>query len=244
MTIFYMMVFSFQSSVTLLVKEEVTIQVGAIEVDNYLRNLYIYKQKLRVNYPRENISLIYDLDMHTLYVVEMDKQRFFLARAGDGKLSRRPLTGLVRIKDGLLERPPPDRPMAVATGALQNISGFRCTEYRLNYPTKLGVDVQIWSGRPVRPTDIDRKYRRVWAAAFGTRLPPDVVTIHKDMLTDIKGIPIKTITTFVNDGLAISTTVTVKSLRRLSTIDENIFEIPDNFTYADKQAEDRPWMDY
>jgi len=211
-------------------------------LDSYERNTVIFRRKLRVDYPRENVSLIYDLDMHMLYIIDRTQKRYFLARAGDENLAQRLLLPWARLQDGVLVRPAVARPMAEPTGALQNISGFSCTEYRLNYPSKLDVDVRIWSARIVRPYDVDKRYRKIWISALGMRTPVDVVVLLKELLNDINGIPIKTVTTLTKDGAQLTTTVTVTKLRQRNIADDDYFKIPDNFEFADQQSEDRPWF--
>lgn len=249
MLIMICLMLGFSEKTALFLEEEVNVYVGEVLVDKYSRSIYVGKHRVRVDFPKSNLRLIYDMGLHTLWTIDLDKRRYFYARSSDsGKLARLPLSMLAVQTDGQLEH---FGPIVRRTGERKKIEGWTCSEYLVEYPKSYHITTKIWTTKslwaPPNPLisqfQSRKTFRLLWYAALGTEPPFDVRKVMDKLFDKLGGFPIRTVTTAGEEGQEFRTVSTIVSISRESDIDPTFFEIPPHFEVIRNNdvVTDRPW---
>jgi len=230
--------------------EEIVTTIDGEELWRENRSIFLGQKKVRIDYDQGRLRLIYNLDFHSILVIEMDKGHFYLSRpyTMDERLARLPFTRLATFLDNRLER---DGPIFEATGNSRRITGWTCYEYELVALGKIDYKTTIWatdsyilSGGETNYLQTDRRtMRQIWHAALGTQAPSDVRNLINKIFSDLKGVPIQTVTTIETDGVPVTTTVTINNIERVELNDDDFFQMPPNFKIIDTKepVAERPW---
>jgi hypothetical protein len=219
--------------------DETVLQLPGSPTETTLREIYIKKGRVRVDFPGKQITFLYDLDLKRFIVVDTEHKTYYLNRPGhDKQIMRAPLAGITIINEASIS---PKKPVAIPTGVKRTISGEECQEYRLNLPENFGMSMSIWSTTSPHLDDTKNTIT-MWYAALGSVPPWDVKSVFTRLTNEVGGRPVQVETTIQQEGITITLTTTLKSIDREFEIPERFFEIPDNFEIV-QNADDpnRPW---
>lgn len=207
----------------LVERVEVDLPGGAKE--SFANKIWVAENRVRSDLVREEMTLIYDLDLHVLFVIDHKAKTYQISRTQDQKRNARmSLRGLAPIVNGTLQRKPP---FLKPTGARKIISEWVCEEFRLDYPEEFGVDTRIWASfQPPLPKAMVKK---IWYAALGTSPPGDVRYVINEILRELRGVPIQITSTISLEGQFLTTTSTLISIRRMDEADADAMAIPGNY---------------
>ncbi|MDJ0837452.1 MAG: hypothetical protein QNK37_13120 [Acidobacteriota bacterium] len=233
----------------LYLEEKVVTTIDGQTTHQYSRSVYLGKQRVRIDFPDSGQRLIYNMDLKTLYVIDLAKKRYFLARPNTFKerSSRKPLYWIAEHVDNRLER---GGPILRKTGRSAQIEGYTCYEYEVTAIKDQPVKTTIWATRYLKLMDrgqikADKKsIRQVWMAALGIEPPLDVKQVIRKIFDELEGLPIRTVSTIMHDDIPITTTSTIVGIER-AVFDDKFFSIPPNFQIIRPKddIEDRPWSD-
>lgn len=201
---------------------EMTSSAGHHEI--VTKRVWVGKDRIRTDLVEDELSLIYDLDLHIIYVMDHRARSYVVSRSKTRKEARLCLTGLAPILDGVLQRNPP---YVTATGRQRKFGRWRCSEYRLNYAESFGVETRIWASSQLN--HLKSQFRKTWYAALGTAPPSDVRYVLNDVLREIGGIPIQISATLSLEGHFVKTTATITELRALTDVDPSILSVPQDY---------------
>ena len=210
------------------VEEEIKFLSPGKLAESSERVVWLGQNMIRIDSKRnkKDITMIFVPGRRQMYVINhTDKNYYFVLTARDSKLLRQPLFGLAGAKDGTFEKP---TIMAAPTNQRNTISGWSCREYELRYPDHFGLITTIWT--TTTPTPLDRGNVRLFLhAALGTTtLPYDVKNVVNQLLRDLKGTPIRVVTTIDQEGMEVTTIRTVKKIE-YKQVDPSFFELPQGY---------------
>lgn len=234
--------FGQQGPQVLFLEEEINVELPGDIRETYRRNIYIGKDSIRTDFQEEKLRLIYGLSLKTLFVIDLENERYFYARPGrERSLSRQPLQNLATLAEDQLVRP---GPLIVETGRRKSIAGWPCSEYAVQYKDRVGLQTSIWVTRNYLYTD-KRLLKNLFHAALGTNPPLDVRQLISHLVERMNGLPIRMETTFrdpENDEFVIKTTSTYTAINRQHNVDRSFFGIPQNYELVREEDFDRPWQ--
>ncbi len=227
--------FQLEEKEALLLMEEIELRFPGDFTQSYRRNIWIGKHRIRTDIEHRNLSLIYDLRLRSLFVLNHEKGEYFIVHSGrDKKLSRSPFFGLTSQENGKLLK---TTPLAVGTGKKKKISGWECYEYRLNYPKQYEITTSVWTTSDAVLFE-KGALRKLWYAAIGPQPPIDVRQIVNTLIRDINGVPIQTVSTITQQGMVVTTTSTIVHIQYHNNIDPQFFNEPKNYKFAHWKGED------
>lgn len=190
------------------------------------REIWIGRDRVRVDLREQRKSLVFALDLKTLFVIDHKQKKFFYALTGrDKELIRRPLFGLAPLVEGKLEN---RTDIMSPTGRSEKIEFWHCYEYAVDYGTKVGVDTRMWvsvSPTPMRKVDV----KKLWYAGAGGSPPTDVRHLLQQLLGGFPGIPVRIVTTIEQEGFEIITTTTLRTIEQHRDLPKDFFNIPADY---------------
>lgn len=223
-----LLVLSFQTvdrSLVYLVEEVSYRLPGALE-ESYERHIWIGRNHVRIDHEQDGLSMIYDLSLHRVIVLDHGDKTFLYTLSGrDKKHARPPLMGLAGLRDGSLYRV---GPILEPTGNHRQISGWRCFEFRVLYPDAYGIDTRIWASAMNNRFD-KNMFRKLWYAAVGTAPPIDVRQIIGQVIRELNGVPLRIESVVNQDGLDIVMTSTITTIEKREGENPAVFSIPENY---------------
>lgn len=227
--------FQTEEKKALLLMEETELRFPGDITESYRRNIWIGKNRIRTDIEQRNLSLIYDLRLRSLFVLDHQKGEYFIVHSGrDKKLSRSPFFGLTSQDNGKLVK---TTPLAIGTGRKKKISGWECHEYRLNYPKQYEITTSVWTTTDT-PLFEKSALKRLWYAAIGPQPPLDVRQVVNTLIREINGVPIQTVSIISQQGMEVTTTSTIVHIQFHNNIDPQFFNEPKNYKFAHWNEED------
>ena len=221
----------------LYLEELLEVNVDHHNLETRRRLIWIGKNKVRTDREDDGTTMIYDLNLHTFYLLDHQKKVFYRTLSGrEPKLARPPLLGLASLRNNLLSR---TKKLVFATGSEKQISGWPCKEFQLNYPAQYGIHTRVWVA-PKSPAIVKDDFKRLWFAAIGTNPPIDVKFIINSMLKEIDGIPIRIESIAIQEEATITTRSTILTIERRNDIDSQHFAVPPNYRLGDPNLIDQP----
>jgi len=216
--------------------EEIVVSADDVEIDSRRQKIWVGGDVIRQDafYDGRRLSLLYNPNLQCIFVLDHEKRSYYvLLTARDRKLFRSPLLALAEQRDGLLTY----RENRVQwTRAVEEISGFKCYEHKLNYAIDYGLETSIWSTPYIERFDRD-DFKRLWYAALGTNaIPTDVRQLFSQILDELNGIPIRVATKVKEGDLTLTTVSTIVHIER-KEVPHGFFDLPDNYKYAKMDAE-------
>ncbi len=208
-----------------LLKEIVEVSYPGGETTRYQNHTWVGQNRVRSDRLDMNTTIIYDLDLHIVYLIDHNDETYQISRASISKQdSRLSLTGLAPIRDGTLER---RSPFAESTGNRRKIGSYICDEYKLTYPEEYGIETTIWT---TYHRFMTKSYvRKVWYSAIGTTPPGDVKHVLNSILREVRGIPIQIETTISLEGHQITTKSTITQIEPFSEDELTLMAIPSGY---------------
>lgn len=233
----------------LYLEEEVMVTINGIQVEKSYRSIWVSNKKVRVDFKDIGLRLIYNMDFKTLFVIDMEKRHYYMARPNTLKdrFARLPLSDLGVMLDDRLENV---EPILTKTGNTLKISGWTCQEMRLASTRSGNVQTSIWvtqgSVLNQKLAAEPRFLRQIWEASLGINPPFDVVRLIRRVFEAMDGIPLRVVTTVNQDDLEVVTTSTLVDINREYDKPGDFFDIPADFDIIQsrKPIENRPgWSD-
>ena len=217
-----------QEKLAIRVEEEIQFMFPGKPAEVSRRIVWLGQNMIRIDSVRneKEITMIFVPGRRQMYVINhTDKNYYFVLTARDNSLLRQPLYGLADSKEGTFEKP---TIMAGPTNQRNTISGWSCREYELRYPEHFGLLTNIWT--TTTPTPLDRGSVRLFLhAALGTTtLPYDVKNVVNQLLRDLKGTPIRVVSTISQEGIEVTTLRTVKKIE-YKPVEPGFFELPEGY---------------
>lgn len=206
-------------------KERVEVTYPGGGVTTFENHLWVGKNRIRTDRLDHNTTIIFDLGLHIVYVIDHNDRTYQISRAAVPKnQTRLSLQGLATIRNGALQR---RLSFAEPTGKRKKIASFICDEYRLSYPQEYGMDTRIWT---THHRLLTKAYvRKIWYAAIGTAPPGDVKSVLNAILSDIRGVPIQVVSTIDLEGHQVTTTSTFTHLEPFYDDELKLMAIPSGY---------------
>lgn len=221
-----LLLLSFQNPKTkgLFIKERVEIMFEKGPTEIWQNQFWMSKQKIRTDPEGENLTLVYDLDLHLFYLIDHESQSYRISKVDlEKRDARLNLVGLGHFQEGILQKRPK---LVESTGRRKKIENWVCEEYILNFPDQSGVSCTIWA--TYHPAMYKDFHRKLWYAALGTSPPGDVKHILNDILRKVHGIPIQIRTSVTMEGHNMTT---ISTLTDIVDYDEHedLMAVPDGY---------------
>lgn len=203
--------------------------------DTEVNEIWISKSRVRTDREEngQKLSMIFYPIHEVFYLVNHAERNYHIILTGRNRqLIRNPLFGLAPLdRDGKFDL---SEPLALPTNQRMRIADWNCDEYQLDYPDKFGVTTTVWATKDA--TALDRSsLKRLWYSALGTaRVPYDVRSVINQILRDIDGTPIRTVTTISKGDISITTVRTVVEISKRPTPEASFFDIPAGYDVATK----------
>jgi hypothetical protein len=223
----FLLLFQQARSKGLYVVERVEVAFSSGERDSLECQYWLSKNRLRTDPEGENLSVIYDLDLHLYYYIDHRSKTYRVTKVSLERLSSRlHLMGLAEFRDGTLQA----RSMLLeSTGKRKKIERWVCEEFLLNMPPQSGVEVRIWS---TYHSAMERGFhKKLWYSALGTAPPGDVRHILNEILRTLHGFPIQIQLTVTMEGHQVVTTSTLTDVVEFDEF-EDFFSIPAGYNPA------------
>lgn len=225
-TLFFL-VFQQARSKGLYVVEKVEVAFSSGEKDALECHYWLSRNRLRTDPEGEDLSLIYDLDLHLYYYIDHKSRNYRVSKVNLDRLSGRlHLMGLAEFRDGTLQA---RSTLLESTGKRKKIERWVCEEFLLNLPPQSGVEVRIWS--TYHPAMQRGYHKKLWYSALGTAPPGDVRHILSEILRSLHGFPIQIQLTVSMEGHQVVTTSTLKDVVEFDEYEE-FFAIPAGYSPA------------
>ncbi len=217
------------------VKEEIRILFPGMLEEITMRDVWIGKNMVRTDTEKngDRVSRIYVPLRQIIYVVNHTRQNYFyILTARDRKNLRAPLHGNSPLgDDGSFQK---TSPLVLPTHQHQRISHWECDEYELRYPKNFGIYTTIWATSTDTPLD-KSEVKSLWHSALGTtNLPYDVRYILNQILKEMRGMPIRQVSTISQEGMDITIVSTFLEIqwRKYSPA---MFEVPEDYEFVSKE---------
>ena len=217
--------------------EKLETELSKAELYSEFRKYWVGKSRVRVDL-EDKLTLLYDIQLNTLYLIDHKNKTYFISLVGrDRKLSRAPLMGLVRLQSDTLRS---QRAIAFPTGNQKKISDLNCREYSIAYPKKFGVHTRIWSTTELHDKGVIRK---IWLAALGTMLSNDARLILNQLLKELGGVPVRTVSTITQEGGTIIRTSTLLKFERHYNLRSGFLDIPEGYKVVPSDPNQSFWRE-
>ncbi len=231
LTLLTFLLFGFQTNnkEALYIEEEIRHRFPGGEVEVQRRDIWIGKNEVRVEREEghEKKSIIFVPLRQTFYVLNHTRKSYSYVLTGrDRKIQRLPFYGLAPLTNGVFSKPPK---LLFPTNQSRRISRWQFSEYQLKYPNQSGVSTTIWV--TLTPTPLDSSsLKRFWYTMVGTaNIHYDVRYIFNRLIEDMRGTPIRTVTTIEQEDMRITTVSTILTLERRRTPYPDYFNVPNNY---------------
>ncbi len=212
--------------------EEISLSVEGVEIDNFRQKLWVGRDVIRqdVIFEDQRLSLLYHPNLQSIFVLDHNQRAYYISlTARDKKLFRSPLLSLATQQDGLLTRA---EAIVEPTGEKRKIENYLCYKYKLRYVANFGLETEIWSTPYIERFDRNN-IKRLWYAALGTNtIPPDVRQLLSQILDELNGIPIRTVTKIRENDMIVTTTSTIVHIELLPEVAPGFFDLPSDYKYA------------
>lgn len=206
--------------------EQVEVEMPGDFSQRYEREIWIGRDRVRVDLRPQRKSLVFALDLKTLFVIDHGQKKFYYALTGrDKDLIRRPLFGLAPLEEGKLAY---RTDLIKPTGRTEKIEFWRCDEFVVDYGSDIGVETQLWASKtptPMSKNDI----KKLWFASAGGSPPTDVRHLLQELLRGFTGIPVRIVTTIEQEGFVVRTTSTLRSIEKHLDLPKDFFNIPADY---------------
>lgn len=226
-----------QNEPAVYLREELVFEVPGRPSEKAYRKIYIGKDRVRTDFEGDDLRLIYDLKLGTLFVIDLKAQTYYLSRPGrDKDLARAPLWKIVPLDAGMLKI---QGQIVTPTGRKGIIGGADCREFLVNYRTRYGVTTRIWA--TMAPSN-RRDLKKIWYAASGTKPAQDVKDVFTRLFRELAGDPVRVIAEIDQEGFTVTLTSTFVEFNGLYQADEHFFDLPQNFEINNsRERVHRPW---
>jgi hypothetical protein len=224
------MTLAFQNKTTgndaIFLVEEVRVEMPGDFSQIYEREIWIGRDRVRVDLRTQRKSLVYALDLKTLFVIDHGQKKYYFALTGrDKELIRRPLFGLAPLIEGKLAS---RNNLVRGTGRTEKIEFWRCNEFEIDFGSDIGIEMKVWAS--LTPSVINKNdIKKLWFAGAGGSPPTDVRHLLQTLLRGFAGIPIRIITTIEQEGFEVVTTRTLRTIERHSDLPKDFFNIPSDY---------------
>jgi len=205
--------------------EKLEIVLPGDQVETHFNTYWVTGSRIRTDRNRGSLTLILDLDLHLLYIIDHETKTYQITKTGlEKRDARLNLIGLANLRNGTLQKP---GPLVEATGRSKKIGPWNCDEYRVRYPDNFGVETSIWS---VDHRFVDRGFfKKLWYSALGTSPPGDAKVIFSRILREIRGIPIRIHSKTIFEDMEITTIATITSLKEFNGDETALMAIPSDY---------------
>ena len=192
----------------LFIKERTDITFETGERESFFNEYWMSKNRIRHDPDGENLTLIYDLDLHLFYLIDHTLNAYRISKVElDRRNARLNLLGLANFREGLLKM---RDPLIIPTGKRKKVESWVCEEYKLNFPDQSGIECSIWA--TYHPLVYKNFHKKLWQAALGTSPPSDVKQILNEVLRSIKGVPIQITTVIKMEEHSFTTSTTLTDI--------------------------------
>lgn len=226
-----------QSEPAVYLREELLFEVPGRPSEKAYRQIYIGKDRVRTDFEGDDLRLIYDLKLGTLFVIDLKEKTYYLSRPGrDKDLARATLWKIVPLDQGMLKI---QGRLVTPTGRKSIIGGADCREFVVNYRSRYGVTTRIWA--TMAPSN-RRDLKKIWYAASGTKPAQDVKDVFTRLFRELEGDPVRIIAEIDQEGFTVTCTSTFVEFNGVFKPDEHFFDIPQNFEINNsRERVHRPW---
>lgn len=207
-------------------REQVKIELaGGIE-ETYDREYYFDKKVLRVDELGLKRSYVISQPLERIVILNHENRKFSWGNIEpDGDLIRTMLRGMGHLVDGQLQQ----RARTLSpTGLKRKISYWNCQEFKINYPSRFGLDTKIWCTNE-KTIMSKNDMKMLWYTIIGGSPTQDVNRVITQFFKDIPGIPIQFVSTIKQQESTVTITSRIVTIEKRKIKDENLFKIPKNY---------------
>ncbi len=181
---------------------------GNTEITKHITTL-IKGNKARIDIAEDNLSAIINLNDKTIFILTHNTKTAMLLPSEffNTILPNIPKTGKISFHK---------------TGERKKISGYDCECYKMTSTVSNAPQIEWWLTQDIDATETEI-FRKYFVTMFG---------LTEEETRELKGILVKSITTFNVEGKPINAITEVKSISR-EKIPQNSFEIPKDYQIMD-----------